>query len=115
MVGKGVPKTFKRVGKSLLNLKFKIMKSSKLIISAGALVLTIAGFVSTKAERKFASVTSGTFKALTGSSAITGLNSANFTTVKTSLTKTIFFATVGGTRLASLYTSVSNAKKVYYH
>jgi hypothetical protein len=115
MVGKGVPKTFDRVGKLLINSKFIIMKNSKFIISAGAVVLTIIGFVSTKAERKFASVTTAKFKQLTGSSAITGLAAANFTTVKGTAGKTVFFATVGGTQLASLYTSVSALKKVYYH
>jgi uncharacterized FlgJ-related protein len=89
------------------------MKKTKLILCITSGILTIIGFLSMKAEKK-ASVTSVKFKQLFGSSCI-NVSATNFTTIKGTIGKTIFLETVGGTRLASLYTCTSVVRRVYYH
>jgi len=94
------------------------MKRSKIIIAAGAFVLSIAGFMSTKANKVFSGVTAGYFKPITGRVAdfsASGVNSSNYTTVSNGHTVLLVTA-ANKIQIATLYTSsASNALPVYYH
>ena len=81
---------------------------------AAAAILTVAAFLSTKANVKKSSVITAYCFPGGANATLTGLNPSHFTNVKGSL-KTIILATVGGTKLATFFTNpVLSVNKVYY-
>jgi len=88
------------------------MKQTKLFIALSAAVLSVAGFVATKASVKFAQFNSAHIKGITG----TVNAAARFTSVKGASARTVWIATrasAGSTVLHTLVTATANNVQLY--
>lgn len=91
------------------------MKKTSFFVAAGAVVLSVAGFIATKANVKFANVTSAHFSGI--STPGTFIASGHLTTVKSANSRTLYLATVtsGNTNLHTAVTlGAVNPVQVYY-
>lgn len=91
------------------------MKKSSLFIAVGAVVLSCAAFLSTKANHKFTGVKAvyGKIGTVPFTLITPAASAAIFTTVKGTL-KTAFIKTLGNTKLSTLFSTASLVNKVYY-
>jgi hypothetical protein len=82
------------------------MKKSRIIFAAGATILAVAGFMTTKANKKFNGVISGYLK---GMSAVSTIPSTFQLTNSVNTNHTVVLATASGTRITTLLTKIGGA------
>lgn len=93
------------------------MKSSKIFIALGALTLSVVGFVTTKANKKFAGVSKAFMTPVNASagSTISNLSTAHYTNSVITGQTVILVTATGHTLLATVVSFTNRANKVYYH
>lgn len=88
------------------------MKKSRIFFIMAALILTTAGFLSAKANRKYTGL-SVAYGIIGGWSFTLHIGHSAFTTVK-GILKTVMIKTVGNTKLSTLFSTPLLVNRVYY-